>query len=45
MYVNVAWHDRDLAVPLAQLAGVEIDEETQQAIQDWHTWIERGYQL
>jgi hypothetical protein len=45
MLVHVAWHDRDLAVPLAHLAGVDVDEETHQAIQDWHSWVERGYQL
>jgi hypothetical protein len=34
-----------LAVPLAQLTGVEVDEEMEQAIQDWHTWVDRGYEL
>ena len=45
MFVNVAWQERLLAVPLSQLAGVAVDEGTGQAIQDWHTWVERGYQL
>jgi hypothetical protein len=45
MLVNIAWHERLLAVPLAQLTGVAVDEETAQAIQDWHTWVERGYVL
>jgi hypothetical protein len=45
MFVNIAWHKRDLAVPLSQLTGVDVDEETLHAIQDWHIWVQRGYQL
>jgi hypothetical protein len=45
MFVNIAWHEGMLAVPLIQLVGVAVDEETAQAIQDWHTWVERGYVL
>lgn len=45
MYVNVDWQERLLAVPLVQLTGVAVDEETEQAIRDWHTWVDRGYQL
>lgn len=46
MFVTIAWQGgRMLAVPLIQLAGVNVDEETAQAIQDWHTWVERGYVL
>src|SRR6266852_1737102 len=43
MFVNIAWQKRMLAVPLIQLVGVAVDEATAQAIQDWHTWVERGY--
>jgi hypothetical protein len=45
MFVNIAWQKRMLAVPLIQLLGVAVGEETAQAIQDWHTWVERGYVL
>jgi len=45
MFVNIAWRERMLAVPLIQLAGVDVAKETAQAIQDWHTWVERGYVL
>ena len=45
MFVNIAWQKRVLAVPLIQLVGVAVDEETAQAIQDWHTWVERSYVL
>jgi hypothetical protein len=45
MFVSIAWQQRMLAVPLSQLAGVKADEDTEQAIRDWHTWVERGYAL
>jgi hypothetical protein len=46
MFVMARWgQDRTLAVPLAQLIGVNVDEETEQAIGDWHYWIARGYEL
>ena len=45
MFVNITWPDRLLAVPLVQLVGVAVDAGTAQAIQDWHTWVERGYVL
>lgn len=43
--VMVAWEDRTLAVPLAQLDGIDADEETAEAIADWHYWVARGYEL
>jgi len=27
------------------LEGVQVDEETQQAIEDWQYWVGRGYEL
>jgi hypothetical protein len=45
MFVNIGWQDRLVAVPLVQLAGIAADEGTEQAIQDWRTWVERGYVL
>jgi len=44
MFVVIRWQRRGLAVPLAQLTGINIDEETQQAIEDWHYWINQGHQ-
>src|SRR5438874_9517852 len=32
MFVLIQWRPRPLAVPLMQLEGIEVDEETQQAI-------------
>src|SRR5437773_75491 len=45
MFVNIRWERRTLAVPLAQVVGVDVDDQTQQAIEDWHYWIKRGYEL
>jgi len=27
------------------LEGVQVDEETQQAIEDWQYWVGRGYEF
>ena len=45
MFVLIRWKRRQLAVPLMQLEGVQVDEETQQAIEDWHYWVKQGYEL
>ena len=45
MFVMIRWKRRQLAVPLMQLEGIGVDEETQQAIEDWHYWVNRGYEL
>jgi Calcium binding len=45
MLVLIRWRRRQLAVPLMQLEGIRVDEETQQAIEDWHYWVNRGYEL
>lgn len=40
-YVTVEWMDRELGVPLEQLEPVDVNDETKQAIEDWHYWLER----
>ena len=45
MFVLIQWKQRQLAVPLMQLEGVGVDVETQQAIEDWHYWVNRGYEF
>ena len=45
MFVMVKWKSRKLAVPLMQLEGIDVDEETQQAIEDWHYWVDQEYEL
>src|SRR4051794_41970247 len=44
MFVETPWErKRTLAVPLAQLEVVRADEETRQAVEDWHYWVDMGY--
>ena len=45
MFVKIRWLGRELAVPLSQLEGVDVDSETEEAIEDWRYWVARGYQL
>ena len=45
MLVTVRWKRRQLAVPLMQLEGVKVDEQTKQAMEDWQYWVGRGYEL
>ena len=44
MFVTVRWSRRTLAVPLGQIAPIpSTDEDTKEAIADWHYWLARGY--
>jgi hypothetical protein len=44
MFVEMPWeHKRTLDVPLSQLEVIDADEETRQAVEDWHYWVEMGY--
>jgi hypothetical protein len=46
MFVEIPWEGkRTLAVPLAQLEVIRADEETRQAVEDWHYWVRMGHQL
>jgi hypothetical protein len=43
MFVQVRWSDRTFSVPLSQLKAIEADDDTQEAIEDWHYWVVQGY--
>src|SRR5205085_10643500 len=45
MFVLIQRKKRQLAVPLMQLEGIQVDKETQQAIEDWHYWVNQGDEL
>jgi hypothetical protein len=45
MFVVIPWERRTLAVPLAQLQGIAVDEQTRQVIDDWQYWVAQGYEL
>jgi len=42
MLVQIRWQGRKMAVPLSQLAAIDPDESTEEAIGDWHYWISQG---
>ena len=43
MLVLIRWQGRSLAVPLSQLAAVNPDKATAEALSDWHYWVGQGY--
>jgi hypothetical protein len=45
MFVLTRWRPHELAVPLMQVEAIGADEETQQAVEDWHYWVNQGYEL
>jgi Calcium binding len=45
MFVTIDWKGDTLAVPLIQLEAPTADAETQQAIADWHYWVNQGYEF
>jgi len=45
MFVRIEWGGRSFGVPLAQLEGVAVDSDTEEAIADWRYWVDRGYLL
>jgi len=44
MFVTMRWDRKDgLAVPLSQLKPIDdTDEQTTQAVDDWHYWVKMG---
>ena len=45
MFVTIRWEKEGLAVPLSQLEVINADEQTREAVDDWHYWVNRGYQF
>jgi hypothetical protein len=45
MFVLTRWDRGELPVPLFQLEGLVGDDQTRQAIGDWHYWRARGHEL
>jgi len=43
--VLIRWKPHGFAVPLRQLEGIHVDEQTRQALEDWHYWVNQGYTL
>ena len=45
MHVKVEWNNRIFSIPLSQLSGISIDKDSTAAIEDWHYWVNRGYEF
>ena len=45
MFVLIPWERRTLAVPLVQLKGIAMDDQTRQVIEDWQYWVAQGCEL
>jgi len=45
MFVLIRWQGRNMAVPLSQLAAIDLDKSTEEAIADWHYWVAQGYRF
>ncbi len=46
MFVTIRWEKDGLAVPLSQLKPKSAtDEQTKQAVEDWHYWVKIGYEF
>jgi hypothetical protein len=43
MLVDISWKSQVLAIPLAQIQPMDADEDTAEAIGDWHYWKKQGY--
>ena len=46
MFVQIEWDGRKFGVPLEQIYPVnksDVDEDTLNAIEDWHYWVDIGY--
>ena len=43
MLVLIRWQSRNLPVRLSQIAAIDADESTSEAIGDWHYWVAQGY--
>jgi len=43
IFVQIKWQGREMGIPLAQIKPVKVDQETKEAIEDWHYWMAMGY--
>lgn len=43
IYVAVKWKGQFLNIPLSQIVEADTDDDSIQAIEDWHYWVEQGH--
>jgi hypothetical protein len=48
MFVEVLYKENTVedtfSVPLSDIVPLEVDSDTQEAIEDWHYWVAQGYE-
>jgi len=45
MLVDISWNEKTLAIPLSQIKPLDADNETVEAVEDWHYWVQQGYEF
>jgi hypothetical protein len=40
-FVTIEWKGREFGVPLSQLEPIDASDATEQAVSDWHYWLDR----
>lgn len=46
IFVMIRWDRKQgLGVPLSQLAPIDANDETREAVEDWHYWASMGYEF
>lgn len=45
MLVKIKWKTKKFCVPLRQLKGVGVDDDTERALGDWVYWVSQGYRF
>ena len=45
MFVTIRWEREGLAIPLSQLEVIHADDQTREAVEDWHYWVKKGYKF
>ena len=45
MFVMMRWEREGLGVPLSQLQVIHGDDDTREAVEDWHYRVNRGYRF
>ena len=45
IFVEVEYEDDIFSARLSDISPLKVDEDTQEAISDWHYWVKRGYEF
>lgn len=45
MFVEIQRAENTVAVPLEQLEPLEVDNDTQEGVEDWRYWVKMGYRF